>query len=83
MESDTWVEFVKGDRIYNIGTGDKTKIYKIVSVNTETCGDLNNYLVRYIAIVIPENQISVKDFGECWVIQNIIDGKANLFAVKV
>ena len=83
MESESCVEFVKGDRIYNNGTVDKTKIYKIVSVNIETCGDLKNYLVRYIAIVIPENQTSVKDFGECWVIQSIIDGKTYSYAVKV
>jgi len=93
MESETWVEFVEGDRIYFIDiknkddvvtkTIDKTKIYKIVSVKIETYGDLKNYLVRYIAVVIPENQTSIKDFGECYVIQSIIDGKTYSYAVKV
>ena len=81
------VEFVEGDRIYGIDitkTIDKTTIYKIISVRIETYGDLTNgYLVRHTAVVIPENETSIKDFGECLVLQNIIDGKTNTFAVKV
>jgi hypothetical protein len=87
MESDTSVEFVQDDRIYGIDitkTIDKPAIYKIISVRIETYGDLTNgYLVRHTAVVIPENETSIKDFGECWVLQNIIDGKTNTFAVKV
>jgi hypothetical protein len=85
MDSDICIEFREGDRIYGIDiTIDKTEIYKIISIRIESYGDLTNgYLVRHTALVIPENETSIKDFGECWVLQNIIDGKPNTFAVKV
>jgi hypothetical protein len=93
MESETWIEFVEGDKIYGINIEnqdgivtkiiDKTKIYKIVSIDIERYGGLEKYLVRYTAVVIPENETSIKDFGECWVLQSTMDGKTNLFAVKV
>ena len=93
MEVDKPIDFKKDDLIYKIIIENKdgiitkiidTNIYKIISVSNEYFGgSFEKYLSRDTAVIIPENQDSIKDFGDVWVIQSVLDGKTRVYAKHV
>ena len=88
MEVDNPIDFKKDDLIYKIFIENKdgihTKIYKIINIHNEFYGSsLEKYVSRDIALIIPKDQDSIKDFGEVWVIQSVLDGKTHVYAKHV
>ena len=87
-------DFSKHDRIYKIlyskdvsdniiKTVDTSKIYKIVSVRNDFFGDgLTKFVSRDSAIIIPETETDIRQFGEYYKLQTTIDGNVFYYAVK-
>ena len=93
---ETYNNFYKDDRIYKIlfsrdssdniiKTVDTSIIYKIVSVRNEFFGDgLTKFVSIDSSIIIPENETSIKEFGEYLNLQKNIDGIIiTQYAVKI
>ena len=80
-------KFNKDDRIYKIfyskdisdniiTTIDTSKIHKIISVRNDFFGDgLTKFVSRDSAVIVPDSEIDMKEFGEYWRLQTVIDGQ--------
>jgi hypothetical protein len=87
-------DFNKDDRIYKIiysldisdniiTTVDTSKIYKIVSVRNDFFGDgLTKYVSIDSAVVLPESETDIKQFGEYYELQTSVDGNVVYYAIK-
>jgi len=88
-------QFYKDDKIYKINftkdlsnniikTIDTSKIYNIVSVRNDFFGDgLTKFVSRDSAIIVPENETDIKNYGEYYELQTVLDGNITHYAVKI